>query len=147
MLNHRSGSRCKGFHQTCTLQMQCLLCLHHKQIKVREQNRTKIQLHPYRLPFPVLEPSSLQYLPFRIPILYFSKESVHCLISKCTGEVIYDSHYYNRLAAPKHVKIATIISPTFPSLAPHRRKCLINPVGVIHALVCFYNLQSEFDIF
>lgn len=126
---------------------KCGACFACTTNKLKWGNRTKIQSHPYRLPFPVLEPSPLQYLPFRIPILYFSKESVHCLISKCTGEVIYDSHYYNRLAAPKHVKIATIISPTFPSLAPHRRKRLINPVGVIHALVCFYNLQSEFDIF
>lgn len=110
-------------------------------------SRIEIQFHPCSLPFPVPEPSPLQHLPFRIPILYSSTESVHCLISKCIGEVIYDSHYYNRLAAPKRVKIATIISPTFPSLAPHRRKSLINPVGVTHALVCFYNLQREFDIF
>lgn len=93
------------------------------------------------------EPSPLQQLPFRLHILYSSKESVHCLISKCIGEVIYDSHYYNRLAAPKHVKTATIISPTFPSLAPHRRKSLIKSVGVTLALVCFYNLQRKFDIF
>lgn len=92
------------------------------------------------------EPSPLQHLPFRLHILYSSKESVHCLISKCIGEVIYDSHYYNRLAAPKHVKIATIISPTFPSLAPHRRKSLIKSVGVTLALVC-RNLQRKFDIF
>lgn len=109
--------------------------------------RTEIQFHPYSLPFPVTEPSPLQHLPFRIPILYFSKESVHCLISTCIGEVTYDSHHFNRLAAPKHVKIATIISPTFPSLAPHRIKSSMNPVGITYALVCFYNLEREFDIF
>lgn len=117
--------------------MRCLPCTTNE---LKLGSRTEIRFHPYSLPFPAPEPSPLQHLPFRIPILHFSKESVHRLISKCIGEVIYDSHYYNRLAASKHVKIATIISPTFPSLAPHRRKSLINPVGVIHALVCFYNL-------
>lgn len=141
MLNHPSGSRCKCFHQTCRLQMRCWLCLHHKQIKAGEENRNLVT--SIESPFP----SPLQHLPFRIPVLYFSKESVHCLISKCIGKVIYDSHHFNRLAAPKHVKIATIISPTFPSLAPHRRKSLMNPVGITHALVCFYNLEKEFDIF
>lgn len=57
---------------------------------------------PIRSPILVREPSPLQCLPFRIPILYFSKDSVHC-------EVIYDTRYYNCLAAPKQVKIATII--------------------------------------
>lgn len=142
MLNHPSGSRCECLHQILP-DCKCSACFACAAKEFKWGSRRDLQFHPYNLPLPcerVLS-SAASAIQNTYPVFLQGVSSLW------SGEVIYDFHYYNRLAAPKRVKIATMISPTFPSLPPHRRKSLINSVGITRALGCFYNLQVEFDTF